>query len=42
MVAVVLFIFLLNFRTTAITLTAIPLSLLTTFIVMRPVSGSTP
>lgn len=35
MVAVVLFIFLLNFRTTAITLTAIPLSLLTTFIVFH-------
>ncbi len=35
MVAVVLFIFLLNFRTTAITLTAIPLSLLVTFIVFK-------
>ena len=35
MVAIVLFIFLLNFRTTAITLTAIPLSLLTTFIVFH-------
>lgn len=35
MVAVVLFIFLLNFRTTAITLTAIPLSLLVTFIVFH-------
>ena len=35
MVAVVLFIFLLNFRTTAITLTAIPLSLLITFIVFK-------
>ena len=35
MVAIVLFIFLLNFRTTAITLTAIPLSLLVTFIVFK-------
>ena len=35
MVAVVLFIFLLNFRTTVITLTAIPLSLLITFIVLK-------
>ncbi len=35
MVAVVLFIFLLNFRTTAITLTAIPLSLLVSFIVFK-------
>jgi CzcA family heavy metal efflux pump len=35
MVAVVLFLFLLNFRTTAITLTAIPLSLLITFIVFK-------
>lgn len=35
MVAVVLFLFLLNFRTTAITLTAIPLSLLITFIVFH-------
>jgi CzcA family heavy metal efflux pump len=35
MVAVVLFIFLLNFRTTAITLTAIPLSLLITFVVFK-------
>ncbi len=35
MVAVVLFIFLLNLRTTAITLTAIPLSLLVTFIVFQ-------
>lgn len=38
MVAIVLFLFLLNFRTTAITLTAIPLSLLVTFIVFK-VSG---
>ncbi len=35
LVAVVLFIFLLNFRTTAITLTAIPLSLVVTAIVMK-------
>ncbi len=35
MVAVVLFLFLLNLRTTAITLTAIPLSLLITFIVFH-------
>lgn len=35
LVAIVLFIFLLNFRTTAITLTAIPLSLLLTAIVMK-------
>ncbi|MGA0848551.1 MAG: efflux RND transporter permease subunit [Chthoniobacterales bacterium] len=35
MVAVVLFVFLLNFRTTAITLTAIPLSLLITFIAFK-------
>ncbi len=35
MVAIVLFLFLLNFRTTAITLTAIPLSLLVTFIVFK-------
>ncbi len=33
-VAVVLFLFLMNFRTTAITLTAIPLSLLITFLVL--------
>ena len=35
MVSVVLFLFLLNFRTTFITLTAIPLSLLLTFIVFK-------
>ena len=35
LVVLVLFIFLLNFRTTAITLTAIPLSLVTTAIVMK-------
>jgi CzcA family heavy metal efflux pump len=35
MVAIVLFLFLLNFRTTFITLTAIPLSLLITFIVFK-------
>lgn len=35
MVAIVLFLFLLNFRTTAITLTAIPLSLLITFIIFK-------
>lgn len=35
MVAIVLFLFLLNFRTTFITLTAIPLSLLITFIVFH-------
>lgn len=35
MVSVVLFLFLLNFRTTFITLTAIPLSLLITFIVFK-------
>jgi CzcA family heavy metal efflux pump len=35
MVAIVLFLFLLNFRTTAITLTAIPLSLFVTFIVFK-------
>jgi len=35
LVVIVLFLFLLNFRTTAITLTAIPLSLLTTAIVFR-------
>ena len=35
LVTVVLFIFLLNFRTTAITLTAIPLSLVVTAIVMK-------
>jgi CzcA family heavy metal efflux pump len=35
MVAIVLFLFLLNFRTTLITLTAIPLSLLITFIVFQ-------
>lgn len=35
MVAVVLFLFLMNFRTTMITLTAIPLSLLVTFIVFH-------
>lgn len=35
LVAIVLFIFLLNFRTTAITLTAIPLSLVVTAIVMK-------
>jgi CzcA family heavy metal efflux pump len=33
-VAIVLFLFLLNFRTTMITLTAIPLSLLTTFVIL--------
>jgi CzcA family heavy metal efflux pump len=35
MVSIVLFLFLLNFRTTFITLTAIPLSLLVTFIVFQ-------
>ncbi|MFZ9919729.1 MAG: efflux RND transporter permease subunit [Terrimicrobiaceae bacterium] len=35
MVSIVLFLFLLNFRTTFITLTAIPLSLLVTFIVFK-------
>ena len=35
LVTIVLFIFLLNFRTTAITLTAIPLSLITAAIVMK-------
>ena len=35
LVVIVLFLFLLNFRTTLITLTAIPLSLLTTFLVFR-------
>ena len=35
MVAIVLFLFLLNFRTTFITLTAIPLSLLITFIIFK-------
>jgi CzcA family heavy metal efflux pump len=35
MVSIVLFLFLLNFRTTFITLTAIPLSLLITFIVFK-------
>ncbi|MEO5618255.1 MAG: efflux RND transporter permease subunit [Candidatus Eisenbacteria bacterium] len=35
LVTIVLFIFLLNFRTTAITLTAIPLSLVVTVIVMK-------
>jgi CzcA family heavy metal efflux pump len=35
LVAVILFLFLLNFRTTFITLTAIPLSFIITFLVMR-------
>ena len=35
LVVIVLFLFLLNFRTTAITLTAIPLSLLTTTIIFK-------
>ena len=35
MVAIVLFLFLLNFRTTAITLTAMPLSFAITLIVFR-------
>lgn len=34
-VAIVLFLFLMNFRTTAITLTAIPLSLVITFLILR-------
>ncbi len=40
LVLLVLFIFLLNFRTTAITLTAIPLSLVTTAIVMKAMGQS--
>lgn len=40
LVVLVLFIFLLNFRTTAITLTAIPLSLVTTAIVMKAMGQS--
>ena len=35
LVVIILFLFLLNFRTTAITLTAIPLSLITTFVVFK-------